>query len=323
MPTYPGLSAEAFKHPLDQQAEQSLRSVPGFDLLASTFIEYFYERPQQIFLLGNSIQAGPRQYSTLYGIYRECLRDLDISLEPTLYVSQSPQVNSYALGQEQPYIVINTGVLELFEEDELRTILAHELGHIKCNHTLLIQMAVWTMGMAEMLGKMSIGLGSVVSTGLIYAFYEWRRKAELSADRAALLVTDDLRPITTTMMKLTGGSNRYAHECSVDEFLRQVEQYQELEQQNLNQLYRFLLNNGGNGAFLTHPFPIERFYYLRAWSSSPEYARIRQGSYARAGTEGSIEVDTQENQGEVERLRREVEALQEQINRIRRTPREN
>ena len=315
MPTYPGLSAKAFKHPLDQQAEDSLRSVPGFDLLAKTFIEYFYERPQQIFLLGNNLQVGARQYSTLYGIYRECLRDLDISPEPTLYVAQSPLINSYALGQDQPYIVVNSGVLDLFEEAELRTILAHELGHIKCNHTLLIQMALWAMGMAQMVGEMTLGLGNVVSTGLLYAFYEWRRKAELSADRAALLVTDDIRPLTTTMMKLSGGSSRYAHECNVDEFLRQVDKYQALEQQNLSQLYRFLLYNGGTGAFLSHPFPLERFHYVKQWSSSPEYAAIRQGNYARSGAEGSVEVDTE--QQEADRLRREIDALQEQIDRLR------
>jgi len=36
MPTYPDISSQAFKHPLDQQAEQALRSVPGFDLLAKS-----------------------------------------------------------------------------------------------------------------------------------------------------------------------------------------------------------------------------------------------------------------------------------------------
>jgi len=44
-------------------------------------------------------------------------------------------------------------------------------------------------------GELSFGLGNLVSSGLIYAFYEWRRKAELSSDRAALLVTDDLNVV--------------------------------------------------------------------------------------------------------------------------------
>ena len=158
MPTYPGISSEAFRHPLDKQAEQTLRSVPGFDILTRTFIEYLYERPQQIYHLGNSIQVGAKQYSTIYGIFRECVRDLDISPQPDLYVSQNPQVNSYALGHERPYIVVNTGLLDLLTEVELRTVLAHELGHIKCDHTILIQMAIWATGAASMLGEITLGL---------------------------------------------------------------------------------------------------------------------------------------------------------------------
>ncbi|MFM7794352.1 MAG: M48 family metalloprotease, partial [Microcystis panniformis] len=111
--------------PLDQQAEQALRSVPGFDLLAKSFSEYLYERPQQILLMGNDLKVGPRQYATLYGIYRQCLRDLDMSPEPNLYVSQNPLANAYSLGSEHPYIVFNTALLDLLDEEEIRVILAH------------------------------------------------------------------------------------------------------------------------------------------------------------------------------------------------------
>ncbi|MFM6198057.1 MAG: M48 family metallopeptidase, partial [Dolichospermum sp.] len=221
MPTYTGISSQAFRHPLDTQAEQALRSLPGFDLIARKFVEFVYERPQLVYLMGNSIQVGPRQYSTIYQIFRECIRDLDISGEPTLFIAQDAQVNSYALGQDNPYIVVNTGLLELLNESELRTVLAHELGHIKCGHTILIQMAMWAMNAASVLSELTLGLGNFVSQALIYAFFEWRRKAELSADRAALLVMDDLNPVMSSMMKLSGGSNKYAHECSLQEFIQQ------------------------------------------------------------------------------------------------------
>ncbi|GBF82386.1 M48 family metallopeptidase [Aphanothece sacrum] len=315
MPTYPGISSEAFRHPLDKQAEQTLRSVPGFDILAKSFIEYLYERPQQIYLMGNSVKAGPRQYFTLYGIFRETVKDLDIYPEPTLYVSQNPQVNAYSLGHEQPYLIFNTGLLDLLSETELRTVVAHELGHIKCNHTILTQMAIWAMGAASLLGEITLGLGNLITTGLIYAFYEWRRKAELSADRAALLVMDDVNPILTTMMKMAGGSQKYAHECHLDEFIRQSNNYRDLDQDNLNQLYKFFMYNGGNGVFLTHPFPVERLHYLQEWSTSNDYQNIRQGNYQKAGKEGSVNADIKEN--EVDNLRQQIEELQREINQIK------
>ena len=224
MPTYTGISSEAFRHPLDKEAEVALRSVPGFDLIASKFVEFIYERPQYVYLMGNALQVGPRQYASIYHVFRECVRDLDIFPEPGLFVSQNPQVNSYALGQEHPYIILNTGLLDLVDEAELRVVLAHELGHIKCGHPILNKMSIWAMGVASMIGELTFGLGNLVNSGLIYAFYEWRRKAELSADRAALLVTDDLKSVMKSMMQLAGVSTKYAHECSLDEFIRQSEQ---------------------------------------------------------------------------------------------------
>ncbi|REJ57084.1 MAG: peptidase M48 [Microcystis wesenbergii TW10] len=316
MPTYPDISSQAFKHPLDQQAEQALRSVPGFDLLAKSFSEYLYERPQQILLMGNDLKVGPRQYATLYSIYRQCLRDLDMSPEPNLYVSQNPLANAYSLGSEHPYIVFNTALLDLLDEEEIRVILAHELGHLKCDHSILIQMSFWVMGAANFLGDITLGLGKAITTGLVYAFYEWRRKAELSADRGALLVTDDLNLVLRTLMKCAGGSQKYLHECNLEEFIRQGEAYRQLDQDNLNQIYKFLIYNGGNGSFLTHPFSVERVHYLQEWFNSESYRQIRRGNYAKTGVKSSINVDA--NDRESERLQRQIAELQAEIERAKR-----
>ncbi|MEH2116999.1 M48 family metallopeptidase [Nostoc sp.] len=318
MPTYTGISSEAFRHPLDRQAEQALRNLPGFDLIARKFVEFIYERPQLVYLMGNAIQVGPRQYSTIYQMFRECVRDLDIYPEPTLFVSQNPQANSYALGQENPYIVINTGILDLLDEAEIRAVLAHELGHIKCGHTILIQMAMWAMSAASALGELTFGIGNLVTQGLIYAFFEWRRKAELSSDRAALLVMDDLNPVMSTMMKLSGGSNKYANECSLQEFIKQSENYQALDEDGLNQVYKFLMYNGAQGMMLSHPFPVERLHYLRAWAVSEEYQQIRRGNYQRSPASGSVNVSAESSANQTEALRRQIEELQREIDRMKR-----
>ena len=309
MATYPGISSEAFRHPLDFQAEQALRSVPGFSLVASKFVEFVYERPQLVYLMANSIQAGPRQYATIYGLLRECVKDLDVYPEPSLFISQNPQVNSYAMGQEHPYIVINTGLLDLLNEAEIKTVIAHELGHIKCGHTLLNQMATWVVSTASMIGEMTFGLGNIISNGLIVAFYEWRRKAELSSDRAALLVMDDPRTVMTTMMKIAGGSSKFIDECSLDEFIKQSENYQNLDQDGLNQVYKALMYSGTNG-MLSHPFPVERIHYLQEWVKSIDYQNIRRGNYARV----SVDI-THSPPTESEQLRTEIDRLQQEIDR--------
>lgn len=317
MPSYPGISSTAFRHPQDDQAEKALRSVPGFDLVARKFVEFVYERPRYVYLMGNSIEVGPRQYASVYHIFRDCLVALDVSPEPTLFVSQAPLVNAYALGQERPCMVLNTGLLDLLDETELRSVIAHELGHIKCGHTTLNQMATWAITLVFGLSSMTFGLSSLVSTGLILAFYEWLRKAELSADRAALLVMDELDPVLSTMMRMAGGSTRYGSELDVREFVRQSERYQGLDEDGLNQVYKFFLyNNLSQGVFLTHPFTVERVRYLQDWFQSPEFQAIRSGQYPRSH-DSAVNVEPTPNASEADRLREELEQLEQEMERLR------
>lgn len=54
------------------------------------------------------------------------------------------------------------------------------------------------------------------------ALLRWLRAAELTCDRAALLVAQDPAVVIGALMKLAGGSPAFAHELSVDAFLQQV-----------------------------------------------------------------------------------------------------
>lgn len=319
MPDYPGITRDAFRHPLDKQAEATLKSLPGFDIVARKFVEFVYERPQFVYLMGNTLQVGPQQYSTLYNMFRECVQSLDVRPEPTLFVTQNPAVNAYALGEEQPCVVLNTGLLDTLTDEQIKTVMAHELGHIKCGHTTLTQMAMWAMTTASVIGELTMGIGNVIGSGLIYAFYEWRRMAELSCDRAALLSTDDWQLVGRTMMRIAGGSDRFAHEMDFAAFERQAETYQGLDEDGLSQIYKFLIYNGtGQGPQMTHPFPVDRLHYLKKWANSDEYRHIREGNYGRSHTEATVKANGPSTVSEVDRLRQELADLQQELDRMRR-----
>jgi len=77
------------------------------------------------------------------------------------------------------------------------------------------------------------------------------RRAELSCDRAALLVTQDQHVIGRTMMKLCGGT--FASKMDYEQFLVQARDFQEnYDQKALDRFgrYRFVR--------MTHPFPVWR-----------------------------------------------------------------
>jgi hypothetical protein len=168
-------------------------------------------------------------------------------------------------------------------------------------------------------------VGNIISNGLVFAFYEWRRKAELSSDRAALLVVDDINIVLRTMMKISGGSHKYGHECSLTEFIQQSADYHSLDDDNLNQVYKVLIYTGVGGGMMSHPFAVDRVKYLQDWVSSPEYAQILQGNYQRVSVETTA-TETPANGGatetEAQRLQRQIEELQREIGRWRSSDRE-
>ncbi len=90
----------------------------------------------------------------------------------------------------------------------------------------------------------------------------------------------------------------------------------------MNQIYKFLIYNGGSGSFLTHPFAVERLSYLEEWANSAEYQQIKQGNYLRVGQKGSVEVEVEDTQAEVKNLQRQIEELQQEIQRIKKQRKE-
>lgn len=108
--------------------------------------------------------------------------------------------------------------------------LAHELGHLKCNHGVWLTAAnVLALGTVSLLPIISSAVeeGPVMpfpqsSTLNISGLMRWLRAAELTCDRAALLVAQDRRVIISVLMKLAGGSPSFAEELNIDAFLEQV-----------------------------------------------------------------------------------------------------
>ncbi|MBV9924100.1 MAG: M48 family metallopeptidase [Acidobacteria bacterium] len=270
-----GLPVTAFQHPLDRQATENLKKIRGFDWLVGKFIEYGFERIDYITHIGGGIRVGPRQMSKHYAMLRECCDVLDVP-EPELYVMQGG-VNAFTSGHNHPFIVLETGLLELMDDDdEVMAVIAHELGHIKCGHVLYKTMARGIKPVLEIIGGSVPMIGKFVGSGIEAGLLTWSRRSELSADRAALLVMQDARPCVSMLMKLAGGTERHVQWLDAEQFLNQARAYKEgLDQSTSDRLYRFIVNMRA-----THPFAVERARMLDEWVHSPEYNSILAGNYS-------------------------------------------
>lgn len=274
---FPQISADAFVSDNDRRALKALEKVPLLPKLVQKFYEVGADRWLYCYNMGMSVRCGPKQFKTLYGILRESSNVLDMP-EPELYVTSNPFPNAYTGGVERPYITVRSSIIDTLTDEQLYHLIGHELGHIKAGHVLYRSVAFLLMPLLEMIGRRTFGLGDLASMGLVLAMAEWYRQAEISADRAGLLVAQNLDTSLMADLALTAGPNRLAHEMDKDAFMDQARAYQDMSAlDSMGKLVIFMLLS----STATHPMPVHRARELEKWVHEGHYDRILEGNYPR------------------------------------------
>ena len=291
-----GISSRAYEHPADRSALVALRKLSGFDTLLKRLFGLFNERAFRLTYLGSSVRVSERQFPHIHEMVRDGAYILDLPEVPECYVMQTPLVNAMALGRDKPFIVINTGMVELLDAEELRAVIGHELGHILSGHAVYRTMLVILLRLAARAAFLPIALAL---TAIIWGLEEWFRKSELSCDRAGLLAGQDLDASRRVLMKLAGGAQ--LSELNPDAFREQAHEYDAVP--DLRDSVLKILQLQGT----THPFAVVRFAELDDWATHGEDERILGGDYPRREDDGSASVG--------EEVRNAAKSYQESWNR--------
>jgi Zn-dependent protease with chaperone function len=277
--TFPEIGAVSWEHPSDRAALQSLRAIPGFeDIVRKILALLGGERGIRLLFQANAVRVGPSQFPKLWTAHVEMATTFDWPKVPELFVSQTPVFNAGAYGVDEPFIVLHSAALELLDDDELKVLLAHELGHVLSGHALY-------RTIAEILLQVSLGalpfLASIAILPIRLAILEWSRKSELSSDRAGLLGCQDPIVAQRLYMKMAGGvrAGAYSGQLDVDSFMVQANEYLG-SNEGLDVVYKIL-----HTLALSHPMHTVRAAELQAWVAGGDYDRILRGEYIRRGAE--------------------------------------
>lgn len=257
--TFRDLDPQLLMHPHDAQATRALKRVPGLELLTRKVMEYGFERIYYLDNTADNVRVTPRMFPKLHRYLRWGCQILGVE-EPEMYVTMDPEPRAYTYGHTRPFIVLSSGLLDLLDDQERLFVIGHELGHIKFGHVLYTVLAENLAVILELLGKATLGLGTLIGYGLALPLFDWYRKTHLSSDRAGLLCVQDGEVPFRTLMKLAGGSANLYREMTQGEFMRQIQAYEEADESTLNQAYKVLLT-----AFRPHPYPILRAKHLDQW----------------------------------------------------------
>jgi len=275
---FPGLSPAAFQHPLDVQAVDNLRKVPLLGPLIKMVSGSVFEKQMRLMSIANTVRLGPNQGRSVYNKFEQAAKILDLPDLPEIYVSNQYIINAYAFGVRKYQITLFAGLIDALTEKELLAVIGHELGHVKCQHMLYKTMAyiLRFFGVEFLRSLLPAGTGTLASLPLQLAILHWERMAELSCDRAALLVVQDKEVVASALSKLAGGSQKILPEINLDGILKQAEEYEDSEDGVIEQLFKVNMM-----LMQTHPFPIVRAKAIMEWGDTDHYQHILAGNYTR------------------------------------------
>ena len=269
------ISPRTWEHPADKSTLAILKALPGLDQLVKALVSVTTERSLRMIALSSSVRASEKQYAKIHLLLEEACQILDVKIVPEIYVAQSPFLNAGAMGVEKPFITLNSSTVAILTEKELLSVIGHELGHVLSGH-LLYKTLLWLLLNISTIA-FQLPVAGIALYAIISALKEWDRKSELSADRAGLLVVQEVDPCYTTLMKTAGGNQ--PEEMHLEEFFKQAEEYEQ-GGDILDSVHK-ILNLLGQ----THPFPVLRLKELKTWVDSGASERVLAGDYIRRGDE--------------------------------------
>ncbi|QUS61566.1 M48 family metallopeptidase [Synechocystis sp. PCC 7338] len=278
-----GLKADHFRHPLDQMATTNLKQIPGLDLMVRGLLGSVAEKFFALNNLAASVRVGEKQLPHLYQLLLDACKILDLEA-PELYIQQNPQPNAYtfAMRGKKPFMVMHTSLVDMLTPAEIQAVMAHELGHLKCEHGVYLTLANIMVLAAGLIPNW----GAVLTQSLQSQMLEWVRCAEFSCDRAALLAVQDSKVVMSVLMKLAGGSPQLAPLLNLDAFIDQVREYDRLGEDEMGAMLKNLQTQN-----LTHPVPVLRAREIDRWSDSQTYQNLLKGR------KNAYNLNTEENKG--------------------------
>ena len=199
-------------------------------------------------------------------LYQEALQILDAPERYPLYVSDDERVNAATFGAGKPTLMLTAGAVSTLSDDELLVVLGHELGHLLCDHVLYQYLSRMLLSVGMRSRSPLVLPGGVA---VMVALQSWRRIAELSADRASLLVVQDPEIVQRLFGRL-GETEKSPEELR-----------EEAEAERGGLPWRDRMKKGWQFVTDAHPERHNRALAVEQWSSSEEFRSILSGDYPR------------------------------------------
>lgn len=173
-----------------------------------------------------------REAPELYSMVRELTTAAQIPM-PKLYVLPTDSPNAFATGRNPSHaaVAVTAGITRMLNRQELRGVVAHELGHVHNRDTLISAIAATMAGVVMMLARMAywgalfggmrrdddrgggsplVALAMMIVAPLAASLIQMAisRSREFGADAFAARVTHDPMALASALEKISYGTAR-------------------------------------------------------------------------------------------------------------------
>ena len=259
-----GLDHSYYEHPFDKKALAALEKTPGLTIVGSFITKHMVERVYTVQYTGSHLKVTSENYPKIYEYLRYACEILDVNKIPELYIEWGYNINACTVGAENPIIVLNSGLIDLCDDDEIMFVIGHELGHVKSNHMLYHMMAQVINYIID-----AIPFGSIAAAPLQYALYYWDRMSEFTADRAGLMCCQKKKAATRAFMKMAGLPIKEYNDMNYETFVQQAHDFKQLDLEGMNKLIKFI-----SIADDSHPWTVMRAAELLKWAESDDFKEV-------------------------------------------------
>jgi len=203
-------------------------------------------------LLLTSMRLTPSIVPELFESVTHCIKALGIEEEVEIFCSQDPVLSAWVVPPTKGKILIGFSnvALERFDDNELKFVLGHELGHTIYNH--------------HSLRRDMFENNSNISPLNLLRYFAWKRYAELTCDRVGLLCCGDFNVAVRTFFKLTSGLShpRWMRNVTDAAMHYAVKEASAIEQEGTGDWYS------------THPYSPMRVKALDLFARSKTYHKL-------------------------------------------------
>jgi Zn-dependent protease with chaperone function len=241
-----------YTYTFDRQSRIAFENTRPVALAVEASVRLFKQMGQTQ-LLGHAVKVSDRQFPRIYGITKAACEVLQIN-RPQVFVVNNPTFNAGTLGtNEDSFIMVHSALVDQYTDEELLTVIGHECGHIHNSHVAYLTALHYLTYMAGLF------LPWILQPALV-ALRTWSRRAEITCDRAGMLVARDQQAAERAITKLAVGSRKLYEEFNLDAFLEQHEE----GSQGIGKYME---------VFATHPWLPKRVLAMRVFGDSQLYRK--------------------------------------------------